>query len=231
LSSPIDLEQTRVLLLGGSGVLGGEIGRQLHERGARLVLAGRDPQRLAGHSTSLGGAPVVQFDLRIPTDAERVVRETVTHLGGLDGLVNAAGVVSFGTLTETSDDALDALIATNLSGPLRVIRASLPHLEEGGFVVNLTGVVAREPMAGLAAYSATKAGLSAATTALGRELRRKRINVIDARPPHTETGLATRPLEGNAPRMPAGLDPGEVARIIVERLARGSRQIPTEDFS
>jgi cyclic-di-GMP-binding biofilm dispersal mediator protein len=231
LTSSIVLENARVLVLGGSGVLGGEIGRQLIHRGAHVVLAGRNSHRLAVRSTSLGGAPTVEFDLRSPTDAERVVREAVTQLGGLDGLVNAAGVVSFGTLSETSDEALDVLIATNLSGPLRVIRAGLPYLDEDGFVVNLTGVVAEAPMAGLVAYSATKAGLSAATTALAREMRRQRITFIEAQPPHTETGLATRPLEGSAPQMPPGLDPGDVARILVENLAEGSRQIRSDDFN
>ena len=74
------------------------------------------------------------------------------------------------------------------------------------------------------------AGLSAASAALGRELRRRGIRVLDARPPHTETGLATRPIAGTAPRMPTGLDPRVVAGTIVDAIAAGTRELPAEAF-
>jgi cyclic-di-GMP-binding biofilm dispersal mediator protein len=159
-----------------------------------------------------------------------VVATAIDSLGGLDGVVNAAGVVAFGPLDELDDAALDELVATDLVGPIRVIRTAVPYLE-GGFVVNITGVVADQPMAGLVAYSAVKAGLSAATQALGRELRRRGIQVLDARPPHTETGLAGRPISGTAPAMPVGLDPSIVARIIVDGIASGARELPAEVFA
>jgi cyclic-di-GMP-binding biofilm dispersal mediator protein len=117
----------------------------------------------------------------------------------------------------------------DFTGPLRVIRAALPHLP-GGFLVNVTGVIAEQPYAGMVAYSAAKAGLSAATQALARELRRERIHVLDARPPHTETGLAGRPIEGTAPALPIGLDPGVVARRIVSGLLAGERELAAADF-
>ena len=86
-------------------------------------------------------------------------------------------------------------------------------------------------MAGLEADSAVKAGLSAATQALRRELRRRGIQVLDARPPHTETGLADRPIWGTAPAMPSGLDPALVARVIVDGIANGSGELPAEAFA
>ena len=174
--------------------------------------------------------PSVQFDLRQPHHADHVVNTAIGGLGGLDGVVNAAGVVAFGPLEDLNDAALDELVATDLVGPLRVIRTAVPHID-GGFIVNITGVVADQPMAGLAAYSAVKAGLSAATQALGRELRRRGIQVLDARPPHTETGLAGRPISGTAPVMPAGLDPAIVARVIVDGIANGSRELSAEEFA
>jgi cyclic-di-GMP-binding biofilm dispersal mediator protein len=171
----------------------------------------------------------VLFDLALPGHAAHVVGTAVQHLGGLDGVINAAGVVAFGPLADMDDEALDDLVAVDLLGPLRVIRDALPHLE-GGYIVNLTGVVAETPVAGMAAYSAVKAGLSAATIALGREVRRQGIHVLDARPPHTETGLADHPIAGAAPAMPAGLDPALVAGIIVAGLAEGRRELPSEVF-
>jgi cyclic-di-GMP-binding biofilm dispersal mediator protein len=231
MAKPIVLDGSRVLVLGGSGVLGGLIAAELHRAGAAVMLAGRDADRLQLQATSIGpGVPSVLFDLTIPSHAAHVVDTAVQHLGGLDGVVNAAGVVAFGSLTEMDDDALDELVAADLLGPLRVIRDALPHLE-GGFIVNLTGVVAEVPVAGMAAYSAVKAGLSAATIALGREVRRQGVHVLDARPPHTETGLADHPIAGRAPAMPVGLDPSLVAGVIVAGLAEGRRELPAEAFT
>ncbi|MDR9451929.1 MAG: SDR family NAD(P)-dependent oxidoreductase, partial [Acidimicrobiia bacterium] len=154
----------------------------------------------------------------------------VRLLGGLDGVVNAAGVVAFGPLEDLTDGALAELISVDFSGPLRVMRAAV-QVMDGGFLVNLTGVVAEQPLGGMAAYSAVKAGLSAATRALARELRTRRIQVLDARPPHTETGLAGRPIEGVAPTLPVGLDPDDVAVRIVEAVASGRRELASSDFT
>jgi cyclic-di-GMP-binding biofilm dispersal mediator protein len=67
--------------------------------------------------------------------------------------------------------------------------------------------------------------------AAARELRRRRIDVIDARPPHTETGLATRPIAGQAPKFPQGLAPEVVAARFVAAIEAGERDLPVEAFS
>jgi cyclic-di-GMP-binding biofilm dispersal mediator protein len=82
----------------------------------------------------------------------------------------------------------------------------------------------------MAAYSASKAAAWAAMQAAARELRRRGIDVIDARPPHTETGLAGRAIAGTAPRMPEGLAPAAVAERIVAAIAAGERDLPAEAF-
>jgi len=99
-----------------------------------------------------------------------------------------------------------------------------------GFLVNVSGVVADTPMPGMAAYSASKAAAAAATEAIRREFRRKKVTVIDARPPHTETGLAIRPLAGEAPKMPVGLEPAAVAERIVTAVERGESVVTSDDF-
>jgi cyclic-di-GMP-binding biofilm dispersal mediator protein len=226
----IELSGARVLVLGGSGELGSRIAAELRRRGATVLLAGRDADRLKSRAAVLGpDVRSVIFDLRRPSHAGLVVDTAVRFLGGLDGVVNAAGVVAFGSLADLDDDVLDELLAVDLAGPLRVMRAALPHLS-GGFFVNISGVVAEAPMAGVAAYSAVKAGLSAAGRALARELRRSGIHVLDARPPHTETGLASRPIGGTAPAMKPGLEPDVVAAAIVAGLAEGRRELPGDAF-
>lgn len=226
----VEIAGKRVLVLGGSGVLGSLIAGRLVDRGARVLLAGRDRQRLTRAAASIGpDVPFLLWDLG-QDDPREMIDTTITNLGGIDGLVVAAGVVAFGPLAEVTDQVLDELTRTDFIEPLRVIRSAIPHLQ-GGFVVSITGVVAETPYPGLVAYSAVKAGLSAATRALSSELRKDRIHVLDARPPHTETGLAGRPIAGVAPNMPSGLDAARVAEIIVEGLAAGRRELPAELFS
>jgi cyclic-di-GMP-binding biofilm dispersal mediator protein len=221
----------RVLVLGGSGQLGRRISQQLVSRGARVMITGTDPDRLASAGEAVGpGTPTAICDLREPAQFTTVINDAVMNLGGIDGVVNAAGVVGFGPLTETPLDAIDELVDIDFVGPLKFMRAALPYLD-GGFWVNLTGVVAEHPTAGMAPYSAVKAGLSAATRALAREVRRSGTRVIDVRPPHTETGLASRPIAGSAPQLPQGLDPDAVAARIVDAIERQEREVGSADFT
>jgi cyclic-di-GMP-binding biofilm dispersal mediator protein len=116
-------------------------------------------------------------------------------------------------------------------GPLFLLRRVLPLLEESrGFLLQVSAVVAERPMPRMAAYSASKAALSAVAAALRTELRRSRVEVYDVRPPHTETGLADRPLAGEAPRLPTGKDPADVARRIVDALAAGEQDLGASAF-
>lgn len=222
-----DLNGAAVIVAGATGGLGSAIARALAGRGARLVLVARDQQRLA--AVDLSG-PRVDGDVADPETGRRAVEAALEAHGRLDGLVNAAGEVAFGPLADLDDATLDRLVASNLLGPLRMVRAALPHLE-GGFVVNLSAVVAEQPPAGMVAYAATKAALTAADTALRREVRRQRTDVIDVRPPHTETGLADRPIAGAAPQLTSGLAPDVVAEVIVAAIERGARDVPADAFA
>ncbi|WP_432571629.1 SDR family NAD(P)-dependent oxidoreductase [Kineococcus sp. SYSU DK005] len=226
-----DLDGARVLLTGAGGGLGRPIAARLAAAGARLVVSGRDRARLEG----LPGHPVTA-DLRLPDGPGALVDAAVAHLGGLDGLVHAAGVVAFGPLEEADDDLLDELFLADALGPVRLLRAAVPHLRSaarerpGAFVAVVSAVVAEQPVAGMAAYSAAKAALSAFAGAAGKELRREGVRVLDVRPPHTETGLAGRPVAGTAPRLPAGLDPDAVAERVVRAIVDDERDLPARAF-
>lgn len=225
----IDLTNASVLVLGGSGVLGSGIARRLAQRGARVTLAGRSQERLATVAASIPGAATVTFDLRSAADAAVPIDAAIEAFGSLDGIVNAAGVVAFGPLAETAPEVIDEVVAVDLTGPLQVYRMAVPRMD-GGFIVNLTGIVATMPTAGMATYSAAKAGLSSATVALTRELRRSGIQVIDARPPHTETGLVDRAIAGEAPRLPEGLSADAVADRVVAGIEAGERVLEPDTF-
>ena len=220
---PRELNGAHVVVVGATGVLGASIARQLTAAGARVSAIVR------GH-TRLDGASVTQYALADVTD--HVAMQTAfASVAPFDGVVNATGVVAFGNVTELDDATLARLFAVNAIAPIVMLRESAAHITDGGFFVNLSGVVATQPVAGMAAYSASKAAAWAAMGAAARELRRRRIDVIDARPPHTETGLATRPIAGQAPKMPQGLVPDAVAARIVAAIAAGERDLPVEAFS
>jgi short-subunit dehydrogenase len=217
-----------VAVVGATGELGSRLARGAAARGAHVVLVGRDERRLHG---ILEGASVVAGDVADTTLGHRVVAAAVGRYGGLDGLVNAAGVVAFGPLLDTDDEVIEELFLTNVLGPLFLLRRVVPALaKRRGFVVQLSAVVAETPLAGMAAYAASKAALTAADRALARELRRSGVDVIDVRPPHTETGLAGRPLSGAAPSLPSGLDPDVVAARVLDAIEHGTTELASTDF-
>ena len=228
-SVPGDLAGRVVAVVGAGGGLGRPICAALAARGAELVLVGPHPERLPTDDDP--GALCVELDLRDARAGDRLVDAVTERHGRLDGLVNAAGVVAFGPLVETDDTVVEELFLVNVIGPLWLLRRAIPLLEaSSGFVTLLSAVVAEQPMAGMAPYAATKAALSAADTALFRELRRSGIHVCDVRPPHTETGLAERPLAGTAPKLAQGLDPAAVAGRIVDAIVAGDAEVPADAF-
>lgn len=228
-----DLGGRSVLVAGASGGLGAPISRLLAEAGAQLTLVARDEQRLAGIGVD---AESVAVDLGRAGMAARAVEAAVAAHGRLDGVVYAAGAVAFGPASEACDEVLIELFTVNTLAPMRLLRAAHPYLEasaqDGGkpFVVHLSGLVADKPLPGMAAYSASKAALAAFDAAAARELRRVGVRLIDARPPHTETGLAERPLAGTAPRLPAGLAPDVVASRILSAIQADEKDLPSAAF-
>jgi cyclic-di-GMP-binding biofilm dispersal mediator protein len=212
-----------VLIAGATGGLGSAIAADLAERGAVLTLVARDRQRLAGNKLAL--------DLRDPAACEDAVAQAVVHGGGLDVVVNAVGIVAFGTVDELSFDTVEDLFMTNTFVPIVLAKAALRSMGEGGVIVNISGVIAEQNLPGMAAYGASKAAVRSFDQALAREARRRRIRVIDARPPHTETGLAGRAVEGTAPTMPTGLDPASVAATICDAIAGDIVDLPSTAFT
>ena len=221
-----DLGGKHVVVVGATGVLGARVAAHLAAADARVSAIVRD-------HTRLDGASVFQYALADVTDtaAMRVAFASVASVAPIDGVVNASGVVAFGGIGELDDATLAKLFAVNATAPIVMLRESATLIADGGFFVNISGVVATQPVAGMAAYSASKAAAWAAMSAVARELRRRQIDVIDVRPPHTETGLASRAIAGVAPKMPVGLTPDVVAARIVAAIVAGERDLPVEAFA
>ncbi|MDO5754553.1 SDR family oxidoreductase [Arthrobacter sp.] len=226
-----DLRDAHLLVVGATGGLGSAISRRLVQEGARLTLAGRNEAKLSALAGELGNSVVATeaADLSVP-GGPSAVAAAVAEGGGLDGVIYAAGVVAFGPLEELDDDTFDELLLLNFVAPVRLLRSLLPQLNPGSVVVHLSAVVAETPMKGMAAYSASKAALTGFSTAMAAELRRRKIRVLDVRPPHTQTGLHLRPISGASPNLPQGLDPDAVAARIVAAIADNEASLPASAF-
>jgi NAD(P)-dependent dehydrogenase (short-subunit alcohol dehydrogenase family) len=135
---------THVLVVGATGGLGSAISRVLAARGARLTLSGRSADRLDILATELGRQilAVLPGNLAEPDFPRRLVSGAYGEAGRLDGVVYAAGVVAFGEIGELDDDVLDELVLVNLLAPIRLARAAAGVLPPGGFLANISAVVA-----------------------------------------------------------------------------------------
>lgn len=222
------LRGASVLLAGASGGLGAALAAELHRREANVTMVGRRRDRL--DRLSVPGKRL-ELDLR-SIDACIAATEAAVEYGGrLDVAINAVGVVAFGTISELTVDTMEELFLTNTFIPIMLGQAALARIEPGGAIVNISGVIAEQNLPGMAAYGASKAAVRAFDEALSREARRAKVRVIDARPPHTETGLADRPIEGQAPRMPEGLSPSVVAVAVCDALEDGTTDLPSSSFT
>ena len=222
----MELDGARVLVAGATGVLGGLLADALADEGAVLAVGGRDPDKLEDVAGRLEAVPV-RFDCEdLPTCAD-AVDAAAEGLGGLDGLVVLPGVPAFGPAAELDVDVARRLMLVDALGPIELVRAALPHLAEGdeGAVLGISAVVAEYPTAGMAAYSAAKAAFSAYLSAVRREYRRQGVAVVDARPPHLDTGFSDRALVGEPPQLPPGMPAADLVPRLVEALRVGRTEV------
>ncbi|MCR4513508.1 SDR family oxidoreductase [Aeromicrobium sp. 50.2.37] len=208
----MELTDARALVIGATGALGGGIARALHEAGVSLAVTGRDADRLAAIGEELG-APTFVLDVVDVERASATVSQAVDALGGLDLLVVATGVPAFGPAVDADPAVVEELFAVNTLGATGVVRAALPHLD-GGVAVVLSAILADTPTAGMADYSAAKAALSAWLTVARREHRRS-TRIVDVRPPHLDTDLASHALSGEPPRLPEPLPAADVVDAVL----------------
>jgi 3-hydroxybutyrate dehydrogenase len=159
----------RILVVGGTSSIGGAIVEREAGCGTRAVFNGRNLER--GESLAAkSGAHFVPGDFLPAGEAERIAGEAVQHLGGLDGLVLAAGLVHTARISETGDAEWDAVLATNLVAPFRFAKACMPALADGGgaIVTIASGAALRTEME-LGAYSVAKRSVAWMTNMLAVE--------------------------------------------------------------
>jgi cyclic-di-GMP-binding biofilm dispersal mediator protein len=222
MTTPFDFAQKVAVIAGGTGGLGSVLRSELEARGCVVVSISRALSSDPSHITA---------DLRSPEAATAAVAEVIARHGSVDMVINAMGVVAFGPINTTSVDTVEELFLTNTFGHIFLMQAALQNMKTESVLVGISGVIAEQNLPGMSVYGASKAATRSFNEALAREARRSGVRVIDARPPHTETGLASRAIAGTPPKFPAGLDPLQVARRIVQAIADGETDLPSGAFA
>ena len=172
----------RILVTGAATGIGRATADYLAERGARVFGTGLDPAAGAGLNSPPPGRDT-RFhpaDLTRQPEVSEAVARALAHLGGLDGVVNCAGIYATGKrLEELSDDDWDRTMAVNLTAIFRVCRATLPHLRAagGGSVVNIASVHAEATVPGVPAYAASKGAVVALSRQMALDYAVDRIRV------------------------------------------------------
>ena len=157
------------LVTGGSAGIGFALARMLRDEGYELTLAARRPEPLAEAGQELG-AEQVAANLADPDECVRVVAAHAERFGGMDVLVNSAGIGIGGSFGDQATKAIDLQLGVNLRAALVVTREALPLLRtSSGHVINLASIAGTIPTPGRAVYGATKAALISFTDSLNRE--------------------------------------------------------------
>ncbi|MCW2964713.1 MAG: short-chain alcohol dehydrogenase [Actinomycetia bacterium] len=178
------------LITGGSSGIGLAIARMLREEGFELTLASRTKEKIEAAAAQLG-AHAIAADVGKEEDCIRVVAEHKDRFGGMDMLVNSAGIGIAGTVESLQTKHIDLQLGVNLRGLLIVTREAIPLLKESkGWVINLASIAGTTPTPGLTVYGATKAAVIALTRSMNAELDSDGVRAIALCPGFVDTPMA-----------------------------------------
>src|SRR5262245_26850364 len=214
------LGDRRILITGGGSGIGLELARRLANDN-RVVIAGRDEERLARAQADTPRLSVRRLDVTSEDEAADALAWLEGELGGLDILVNNAGLLRVYSLEDPDcEGKISEDIAVNLLGALRMTRLAIPLLRASGSgaVVYISSAVARAAVPGFSVYAATKAAVRSLSRSLRAELKPGGIRVFEVLPPVVDTGPVT---ELDVPKV----SPAAVVDSIVAGIERDREEI------
>ncbi len=228
----IDLSAQVALVTGASQGIGAEIARTLHRAGASVVLnfpetadgqPRRDAETIAGslNASRPGSSLAIAADVRDADAVSTLINQVIENFGGLDLLVNNAGILRDRTLAKMSLNDWREVIDVNLTGVFHVCKFALAAMRDGGAVVNLGSLSAQAGFVGQSNYASAKAGVQALTRVLSRECARRSIRVNAVAPGLIDTAMVATipdPVRSRmAEQIPLGRlgNPSEVAQAVL----------------
>jgi 3-oxoacyl-[acyl-carrier protein] reductase len=215
------------IVTGGSRGIGLAIARALVGRGASVVVTGTGEATVGAAARQLGERALgLRADVRKYDEVERLMTAAVERFGGIDALVNNAGVGVFEPVSTMSLESWQRVFDTNLTGVFHCVRAALPHLRarQGGWIINISSLASTNPFPNAAAYCASKAALNAFTESLMQEVRHDGIRVASVLPGSVRTGfMGHAPAESDTWK----LAPEDVAEAVADLMAHRARSLPS----
>jgi 3-hydroxy acid dehydrogenase/malonic semialdehyde reductase len=214
------LEGKTAIVTGASSGIGAAIAHALADAGARVAGGAR---RVDALETEIA----LELDVTDPGSCERFVEEAMRELGGLDVIVNNAGLgLGRDPFDASSEQDEEAVLETNVHGLLRMTRLCLPHLRDGGHIVNLGSIAGRQAYENAAVYVASKYAVRGFTYALREDLLGRPIHVTTVDPGLVESNFSRIRFRGDEEKAAAvyadvePLRPGDVAECVVFVLTR-----------
>jgi NAD(P)-dependent dehydrogenase (short-subunit alcohol dehydrogenase family) len=228
---PIDLKglEGKVgLVTGSTRGIGRAIAEEMAKAEATVVVSGRTEADVARVVEELRGDGHRAFgsacDVRHYDEVEALVNFAASEAGGLDILINNAGIGLFEHVSRIEPEAWDDVIATNLSGVFYCSRAAIPHFRKrgGGVIVNVSSLAGKNAFAGGAAYNASKFGLEGLSEAMMLDLRYENVKVAYVMPGSVATEFAGRGANDGGDWRLTGKD---VAEVVLDILAQDRRAL------
>jgi short-subunit dehydrogenase len=223
------MKDKRIILTGAAGGIGTHLARLLAAEGARLCLTDINEQALQDVRQKLSGNAVHTVAANI-TDAEgrqKIVEETLREFGGIDILINAAGINPFGVFAKQDPGLIQKTIEINTLGPMLLARAVLPSMLEqnSGQIVNIGSTFGSIGFAWFSAYSASKYALRGFSQALRRELAETGVRVSYIAPRAVKTAINSPEVYAMAEAVNMTMDePDAVAEQIVKNIRKGEKE-------
>jgi 3-oxoacyl-[acyl-carrier protein] reductase len=226
------IEGKTAIVTGGTKGIGLAIAESLLERGAKVMLCARNAAEVETTVESLrqrfgDGVYGASCDVTVYAQVCELFAAASEAFGGVDILINNAGVGGFQKVEETSVEDWGNIIGTNLSGVFFCCKEALPQMRErgGGYIINIGSLAGKQAMAGAAAYCATKFGLVGFSEALMQEVRQQHIKVSYVMPGSVNTSFGRHDEED--PATTWKLLPADVAQVVIGLLEMDARALPS----
>lgn len=225
------LTNKTAVVTGGTKGIGYAIARALVIAGADVSISARQEEEvdnIAGELNGFGAGRCVGFvcDVRDEAQVKSLFASTVEKLGGVDILINNAGIGIFSSVESTSGDDFRAVIETNLFGVFYCCHEAIPLMKQrgGGYIINISSLAGANPHADMAAYNASKFGLNGFSEALMQEVRHDGIKVSYIMPGSVNTEFG-----GDEPSAAKSwqLQPEDIARVVMDLLEYPDRALPS----
>ena len=221
----MNLTGNTILITGGGSGIGRALAEQLHQRGNQVIVAGRRRAHLEAVTAANPGMHSLVLDTADPASIASAATRLTQDFPTLNVLVNNAGIMRLENIQSASATDAEAIISTNLLGPIRLTAALLPHLiqQPSAAILNVSSGLAFVPLAATPTYCATKAAIHSYTQSLRYQLKDTAIQVIEIIPPWVATELM-----GTTPTDPRAMPLDDYIAETMQLLSTNAEEICVE---